>query len=363
VTYGRGRAIVTSTGMHTEFGRIAEQVSAVSTEASPLEKRTEEIGRWLGLIALAVCGVAIVVSLARAWMGNELNMGLVLTITMFAIALAVAAVPEALAAIVTGALAVGMHEMAKRNALVRRMPAVETLGCTTVICSDKTGTLTKGEMTARSLFVGGRSIAVSGAGYDPAGTFDPPLAADDAAVHLMLAGGVLCSDAVLSGDDGRWSIKGDSTEGALVVLAAKADLRQLENAGEAPRVAEFPFSSERKRMTTVHRMPDGRHLAFAKGAPKVLLERCTSAQYVDQAQALNDAARSQILAGQRRHGEKARCACWPSRSRMWRERIVRSGRRRARSDLSRVDRHDGSTPVTRRRKPSGSAAKCISARS
>jgi Ca2+-transporting ATPase len=154
VTYGRGKAIVTSTGMHTEFGRIAEHVATVKGEPSPLEKRTAEVGRWLGLIALVVCGVTIVASIVRAWLGDELDFQLLLTMTMFAIALAVAAVPEALAAIVTGALAVGMHEMAKRNALVRRMPAVETLGCTTVICTDKTGTLTKGEMTARRLFAG-----------------------------------------------------------------------------------------------------------------------------------------------------------------------------------------------------------------
>ena len=232
VTYGRGKALVTSTGMHTEFGRIAEQVAAVNAEASPLEKRTEEIGRWLGLIALGVCGIAIAVSIVRAWAGGQLNIELVLTITMFAIALAVAAVPEALAAIVTGALAVGMHEMAKRNALVRRMPAVETLGCTTVICTDKTGTLTKGEMTTRRLFVGGRSIEVSGAGYAPAGTFDPPLPADDSAVRLMLTGGLLCSDALLSEDAGRWFVKGDSTEGALVVLAAKANIPQSRDADE-----------------------------------------------------------------------------------------------------------------------------------
>ena len=296
VTYGRGKAIVTSTGMNTEFGRIAEQVSAVSAEKSPLEKRTEEIGRWLGLIAVGVCGVAIVVSIARAWMGNELNVDLVLTITMFAIALAVAAVPEALAAIVTGALAVGMHEMAKRNALVRRMPAVETLGCTTVICTDKTGTLTKGEMTARRVFVVGRSIEVSGAGYARTGSFDPPLPPDDDAVRLMLTGGLLCSDAVLSDDAGRWSVKGDSTEAALVVLAAKANLQQHETRINAPRIAELPFSSERKRMTTVHRMPDGRHLAFVKGAPEVVLERCTSAQGHDERQPLTDATRAQILA-------------------------------------------------------------------
>ena len=296
VIYGRGKAVVTGTGMTTEFGKIAEQVSTVRTEASPLEKRTAEIGRWLGLLALGVCGVAIVVSMVRAWMGEQLDIQLVLTMSMFAIALAVAAVPEALAAIVTGALAVGMHEMAKRNALVRRMPAVETLGCTTVICSDKTGTLTKGEMTVRRVFAGGRTSEVSGAGYAPTGGIEPPLPPEDSAMRLMLTGGLLCSDAVLAEDGGRWFIKGDPTEGALVVLAAKAGLRQDEARLAAPRVAELPFSSERKRMTTVHRMPDGRHVAFVKGAPEVLLERCVSAGHDGRQLPLTDAARAQILA-------------------------------------------------------------------
>ena len=296
VILGRAKAIVTSTGMNTEFGRIAEQVSAVSAEPSPLEKRTAEIGRWLGLIALGVCGVAIVVSIARAWMGNQLNVEMLLTVTMFAIALAVAAVPEALAAIVTGALAVGMHEMAKRNALVRRMPAVETLGCTTVICSDKTGTLTKGEMTARRLFVGGRSTAVGGAGYAPAGGFDPALPLDDSAVQLILTGGLLCSDATLDHEGGRWFVRGDPTEGALVVLAAKAGLQQDESRTAAPRIAEVPFSSERKRMATVHRMLDGRHLAFVKGAPEVVLERCATVQSHDEPRSLTGEARAQIVA-------------------------------------------------------------------
>ena len=296
VTYGRGKAIVTSHGMATEFGRIAEQVADVATEPSPLEKRTAEVGRWLGLIALVVCAVTIVVSVVRAWMGDELNLELMLTMTMFAIALAVAAVPEALAAIVTGALAVGMHEMAKRNALVRRMPAVETLGCTTVICSDKTGTLTKGEMTARRVFVGGRSIEIGGAGYAPVGSFDPQLRPEDGATQLLLAGGLLCSDALLGNDSGRWFVKGDPTEGALIVLAAKAGMQASEIRTSAPRVAEFPFSSERKRMTTVHRMPDGRHLAFVKGAPEVLLERCASAQADDGPKPLTDVARAEVLA-------------------------------------------------------------------
>ncbi|HKQ25746.1 MAG TPA: HAD-IC family P-type ATPase [Burkholderiales bacterium] len=305
VTYGRGKAIVTGTGMSTEFGKIAEQVASVKGEASPLEKRTAEIGRWLGLIAIGVCGVAIVVSVARAWMGDQLNVELILTITMFAIALAVAAVPEALAAIVTGALAVAMHEMAKRNALVRRMPAVETLGCTTVICSDKTGTLTKGEMTARRVFVGGRTSEVSGAGYAPEGSFNPPLPLDDDAVRLMLTGGLLCADAALSNDAGRWFVKGDPTEGALVVLAAKAGLQQQETRVGAPRIAELPFSSERKRMTTVHRMPDGRHLAFVKGAPEVLLEKCVSVQGHDGQQRLNDDTRAQILSASEKMAQDA----------------------------------------------------------
>ncbi len=296
ITYGRAKAIVTCTGMNTEFGRIAAQVSAVSSEVSPLEKRTAEIGRWLGLVALGVCALAIGVSVVRSWLGGQLNLELVLMMTMFAIALAVAAVPEALAAIVTGALAVGMHEMAKRNALVRRMPAVETLGCTTILCSDKTGTLTKGEMTARRLFVAGRTLEVSGAGYAPTGGFDPPAAAQDDALQLLLTGGVLCSDAELAADAGRWYVKGDPTEGALVVLAAKAGLEQAATRERSPRLAELPFSSERKRMTTVHRMPDGRHLSFVKGAPEVLLERCAAVQRAGGPAPLDEAARAEVLA-------------------------------------------------------------------
>jgi len=296
VTYGRGKALVTATGMATEFGKIAEQVSAVKTEASPLEKRTQEIGRWLGLIALGVCGIAVGVSLVRAWIGGEVNLQLVLTMTMFAIALAVAAVPEALAAIVTGALAIGMHEMAKRNALVRRMPAVETLGCTTVICSDKTGTLTKGEMTARRLFVAGAMREVSGSGYAPEGSLQPPLEENDEPTQLLLTAGLLCNDAALASDAGRWFVKGDPTEGALVVLAAKAGLEQVATRERASRIAELPFSSERKRMTTVHQMPDGRRLAFVKGAPEVLLERCARRLERGGEQPLDGAARNRILA-------------------------------------------------------------------
>ena len=207
-------------------------------------------------------------------MGNELNIELLLTMTMFAIALAVAAVPEALAAIVTGALAVGMHEMAKRNALVRRMPAVETLGCTTVICSDKTGTLTKGEMTARRVFVAGRSIEVSGAGYAPTGSFDPPLRADDGAVRLLLTGGLLCSDATLADDAGRWFVKGDPTEGALVVLAAKADLQQSRDPDERTQDRGIPVQlgaqADDHRAPHARRSPSGLRERRPRGAAGAL---------------------------------------------------------------------------------------------
>ncbi|OGA74148.1 MAG: ATPase [Betaproteobacteria bacterium RIFCSPLOWO2_12_FULL_65_14] len=305
VSYGRGKAVVTGTGGATEFGKIAEQVSSVKAESTPLEKRTAEIGRWLGIIAVAVCGIAITVSIARAWTGGELDLQLVLTMTMFAIALAVAAVPEALAAIVTGALAIGMHEMAKRNALVRRMPAVETLGCTTVVCADKTGTLTKGEMTVRRIFVGGQAHEVSGAGYEPDGKFAPALSPDDEAARLFLTGALLCNDAVLANEAGRWSVKGDPTEGALVVLSAKAGIGQERMREKAPRIGEIPFSSERKRMTTVHRMAGGRDLAFVKGAPEALLDRCASMQEGGARQPLSDAMRASILAANEQMADDA----------------------------------------------------------
>jgi Ca2+-transporting ATPase len=222
---------------------------------------------------------------------------------MFAVALAVAAVPEALAAIVTGALAIGMHEMAKRNALVRKMPAVETLGCTTVICSDKTGTLTKGEMTVRRLFTAGRIVEVTGVGYAPEGDLKPP--PDARSTHLLMKGGLLCSDAVLGEAEGRWFVKGDPTEGALVVVAAKAGLGQGETRRACPRLAEFPFSSERKRMTTLHRMEDGKTVAFMKGAPEVVLERCSFLLDGDERRALSDTDRTRILRANEEMAERA----------------------------------------------------------
>lgn len=279
VIYGRGKAVIVATGMDTEFGRIAEEVMTVKAEKTPLEKRTEEIGKWLGIIALCICFFVAGVSIAREASGGKIDLQFAVTVVMFAVALAVAAVPEALAAIVTGALAIGMHQMAKRNALVRKMPAVETLGCTTVICSDKTGTITKGEMTIRKIFTGNRLIEVTGVGYAPKGEFkgvgetvSPPRTPS---LQMLLKGGVLCNDAVLEEKDGKWLIKGDPTEGALVVTAVKAGFHPAELRLKNPRIEEIPFSSERKRMTTIHKMENGKRIAFMKGAPEVVLERCS----------------------------------------------------------------------------------------
>lgn len=278
VTYGRGKAVVTSTGMSTEFGKIAEEVMTVKTEKTPLEKRTEEIGKWLGIIALGICFLVAGISVVREVLWGKVDFPFIVTMVMFAIALAVAAVPEALAAIVTGALAIGMHQMAKKNALIRKMTAVETLGCTTVICSDKTGTLTKGEMTIRKIFAGGRWIEVTGAGYAPVGEFkgsDPIDASGRQSTRMLLLGGLLCNDSVLEEKEGKWLIKGDPTEGALVVAATKTGLHQAELRLENPRIEEIPFSSERKRMSTIHQMADGKKMAFMKGAPEVVLEKCS----------------------------------------------------------------------------------------
>jgi P-type Ca2+ transporter type 2C len=298
VSYGRGRAVVVATAMATEFGKIAEQVITIKAEKTPLEKRTEEIGKWLGFMALGICFLVAGISVVREAWGGKVDLQFVVTIVMFAIALAVAAVPEALAAIVTGALAIGMHQMAKRNALIRKMPAVETLGCTTVICSDKTGTLTKGEMTIRKIFVDFNSVELTGSGYVPDGEFhwsDSSPEAANQGLQLLLLGGLLCNDASLEQREGRWLVKGDPTEGAMVVAAGKADIDQTKARQENPRIEEIPFSSERKRMTTIHRMKDGRTVAFTKGASELVLERCPYVFADGRARPLTPEERKRIL--------------------------------------------------------------------
>jgi Ca2+-transporting ATPase len=271
ITYGRGQAVVTATGMDTEFGRIAKLLQQVEEEPSPLAEKMDFVGKRLGLACLIISVAVMGLGVLR---GNP-----VLQMFIWGVSLAIAAVPEALAAVVTGALAIGVQRAARRKAIVRRLPAVETLGCTTVICSDKTGTLTRNEMTVRQIYAGGRLLDVTGVGFEPRGTFlsglQPIDPGADPTLRRALAAGALCNDARLARGEGGWSIKGDPTEGALVVAAAKAslDLAELQQAWS--RVGEIPFESERKRMSTVHRDPGGALVAFVKGAPELILERCT----------------------------------------------------------------------------------------
>jgi Ca2+-transporting ATPase len=272
VVYGRGKAVVTSTGMNTEFGKIAKMVQATEEEETPLEKRMGSVGKWIGILSIAVCLTVAFIGIIEG--RNILDM------ILWGISLAVAAVPEALPAVVTGALAIGMYRMAKVNTIVRRLPAVETLGCTSVICSDKTGTMTKGEMTVQRIYVSDQTIKVSGVGYAPEGDFlleDKKVEPNDENLRTLLKIAVLCNDSKLEKETEteRWVIKGDPTEGALVVTAAKAGLWKEELERDAPRIGEIPFSSERKRMTTVHLVPDQKRVAFMKGAPEIVLDKCT----------------------------------------------------------------------------------------
>jgi Ca2+-transporting ATPase len=299
VTYGKGRFVVTATGMNTEFGKIAKEVTAVVEEETPLERRMKEVGRWLGMICLAVCFSVAGIGLVREFLTvGFLRLDFLLKMVLFGVALAVAAVPEALPAIVTGALAIGMREMAKRNALVRRMPSVETLGCTSIICVDKTGTLTKGEMTVRRIYVDKKIINVTGVGYEPRGELlasGGSVNVREGALPLLLKGALLCNDAKLEREGDRWYVRGDPTEGALVVAAMKAGLQQDKVREQYPRIRELPFSSERKRMTTVHVTPEGRRVAFMKGAPETVLARCTHIYEEGEVKELSASRKTEVL--------------------------------------------------------------------
>jgi Ca2+-transporting ATPase len=289
VTYGRGRALVVATGMQTEFGKIARMLQTVETVRTPLQENLDRVGNVLARAAFVVVGLIVALGLLR---GQP-----VIDMLIFGIALAVAVVPEALPAVVTISLAIGVQKMAKRNALIRRLPAVETLGSTSVICTDKTGTLTKNEMTVRTVFTAGQSFAISGAGYAPEGEFfleDRPVAPPEPLL-LTLKAAALASDArLLKKEEGSWAIKGDPTEGALIVAAAKAGLSKDALDAENPRIHEIPFSSETKRMTTLHQTAEGA-TAYAKGAPEVILEGCDFVLSANGVQLLDDAGREQIM--------------------------------------------------------------------
>jgi len=267
--YGRAKAIVTATGMATEFGKIADMLQEVKAERTPLQINLDRMGKWIAIGALTLCFVLAGLGVMR---GHE-----ILEMFIWGVALAVAAVPEALPAVVVISLALGVRRMVKRHALMRKLPAVETLGCTTFICSDKTGTLTQDQMTIRRIYVDSKLIDVTGSGYEPKGEFyfngtvvEP---GQSMALETLLKASGLCNDTSLNSVNGVWEIKGDPTEGALVVAAAKAGLWQKELGSQLPRIDEIPFSSETKRMTTIHQTPQGK-VAYSKGAPEVILNSC-----------------------------------------------------------------------------------------
>lgn len=272
VSYGRGRGIVTDTGHDTEIGKIATSLSAVEDELTPLQKRLNDLSKLLGILVIGVCIVVLVVGLLRKYELFEM--------IMMAISLAVAAIPEGLAAIVTIVLSLGMGRMAERNAIVKKLLAVETLGTITTICSDKTGTLTQNEMTVQRAYVDGKVIDVSGTGYDPRGelTIDGKALADEDVPSLftLMSIGLLSNDSILTQEDGLYRIMGDPTEGALVTLAGKKGLVKTEEEAKYPRVAELPFDSDRKMMTTFHEnFIQGKIVSFTKGAPDLIIDKCS----------------------------------------------------------------------------------------
>jgi Ca2+-transporting ATPase len=291
VATGTGRAVVVGIGMGTELGRIAELIETGREDGTPLQKKLDAFGRVLIRITLGIVALLFGLGLLRGTEPLELFLG--------AVSLAVAAVPEGLPAVVTVSLALGVARMARRRALVRSLPAVETLGAATVICTDKTGTLTAGEMTVRLMHVAGRCYEVTGEGYEPGGEVlvaggrpETGHAADLRALASVLLG---CNNAHLVEEDGVWGVVGDPTEAALLVAALKAggDREGLEAA--MPGAAEFPFDSERKCGSRVRRMPDGRLRAFVNGAPDVLLAKCTHIYASDGVRPMGDEDRKHVV--------------------------------------------------------------------
>lgn len=303
VTYGKGKAVVTRTGMGTELGRIAHLVQTMGREPTPLQKRLENVGR---ILVYACLVIVVVVFGLGLWRGVPL-------VEMFltAVSLAVAAIPEGLPAVVTIALALGVRRMVQRNALIRKLPSVETLGSATVICTDKTGTLTQSEMTVRKIGFLSKVIDVTGDGYDPRGDFrvdGRPVGQEDHDLQLALRIGVLCNNARLRQDgrgDSGWHIVGDPTEGALLSAGAKAGLWRNELETAYTLLAELPFDSNRKRMSTIWREPDGSVVAYIKGAPDVVVGLCSQVHEDGRVRQLTLAEKDRILDLNNRFADEA----------------------------------------------------------
>lgn len=284
VTYGRGKGLVTNTGMTTQMGHIATMLNQSPEEATPLQKKLNSLGKVLGIICLAVCILIFAMGLLR---GQE-----IFDIFMTAVALAVAAIPEGLTVVVTVVLAMGMQRMVKVHAIIKKLSAVETLGSTTVICSDKTGTLTQNKMTIEKIYNDGRLYDVSGSGYSPTGSITSEDGKENGDLRHLLEGLLLCNDSSYNPE--KESIIGDPTEGAMVVLAHKVGMEKEDWNNKYPRIQEIPFDSTRKLMSTFHNI-DGQNKMYTKGAPDELLMRCTNLETATGVVPLDDEKKALIL--------------------------------------------------------------------
>lgn len=272
VTYGRAKGVVVETGHGTEIGKIATAIQSYEDEQTPLQKQLNQLGKFLGITTLIICGIVFGVGLLQ---DRDL-----LDMFMISISLAVAAIPEGLPAIVTIVLSLGMNRMVKRNAIVKKLLAVETLGSTTVICSDKTGTLTQNEMTVVKVYTNGKILDVTGTGYEPVGEFkhdnETISSSSIGDLETLLSIGILANDASLELTEEGYKVIGDPTEGALVTLAGKANMTSEDVNASYPRIEEIPFDSSRKMMTTFHSnyLPE-KIVSFTKGAPDIIINRCS----------------------------------------------------------------------------------------
>jgi Ca2+-transporting ATPase len=301
ITYGRGKAVITATGMKTEIGRIAGLLQAAPKQTTPLQKELDKVGRMLGVAVVAIA----VVTVGTILLVEEISeLSALFEVLIFGVALAVAAVPEGLPAVVTAVLSMGVQRMASRNAIVRRLSAVEALGSASVVASDKTGTLTKNEMTVRCIVTAAGCVDVSGTGYSPEGQVarrDGQPIADGH--HAELTCALLIADrannSILQQREDLWHVQGDPTEGALIAAARKAGLQADVLGARYARLREIPFSSERKLMSTLHNDAERqeRLLGFTKGAPDVLLSRCTRELVGNEARPLTAGRRLEIIAG------------------------------------------------------------------
>jgi len=290
VSSGKATAVVVKTGMQTELGKIAGMVQDIKSEDTPLQKKLEEFGKWIVYLCFILVGLVFLLEWLRG--------GKFIDVFLTSVSLAVAAIPEGLPAVVTIALALGVKRMVKRNALIRKLPSVETLGCATVICSDKTGTLTKNEMTVQAVFTNNTLFKITGIGYEPKGEFlldDKPIDPKDYTdLKKSLFSSVLCNGAQLTGSAASYKIFGDPTEISLLTAAAKAGFWKDKLEEEFPFVDEIPFDSERKKMTLIRKDKEG-FIAFVKGAPDIFLDDCVQIEENSTVRAITKEDKEKIL--------------------------------------------------------------------